>query len=588
MPSSRRIRPRRPGRARSSARRRRWACSWSSCWVVAVVFLRPVDDQAPQAGARQLRCPRGEVRRPRREGLSRVGDGRADARRPGAEVDTVGRCDGPTTGGPGRVDTCRMANRLASATSPYLFQHADNPVDWWPWSDEAFAEASPARRAGADLGGVRGLPLVPRHGARVLRGRPASPRCSTSGFVRDQGGPRGAPRRRRRLHDRHPGDDRPGRLADDVFATPDGEPFFCGTYFPRPASGSSLDAIDAGVAGPARAGARRGRGRGRAGIADAAAAVAARRGRRRPVLDAAVDRAGATSYDEPRRVRRRAEVPAAHGAAVPAAPPPAHRRRRALEMVRQTGEAMARGGIYDQLAGGFARYSVDARWLVPHFEKMLYDNALLLRVYTHLWRLTGVRWPGGWRRDGRVPARRPDHRRGRLRVLVGRRHRRRRGRHLRVDAGPARRRAGRGGRRLGGRPARRDRRRHVRARRLRAAAARPTPTTRARWADVRPRRWPRAASGRSRPATTRWSRPGTGWPSPPWPRPAPLLDRAGRWATAAARGRRPAAGRPPGRRPAAARVPGRRVGEPAGVLEDYGAVAEAFCAVHQLTGSRRG
>jgi uncharacterized protein len=58
-------------------------------------------------------------------------------------------------------------------------------------------------------------------------------------------------------------------------------------------------------------------------------------------------------------------------------------------MVRATGEAMARGGIYDQLAGGFARYSVDERWLVPHFEKMLYDNALLLRVYTQLWRLTG-------------------------------------------------------------------------------------------------------------------------------------------------------------------------------------------------------
>jgi uncharacterized protein YyaL (SSP411 family) len=62
-----------------------------------------------------------------------------------------------------------------------------------------------------------------------------------------------------------------------------------------------------------------------------------------------------------------------------------------LEIVRHTCEAMARGGIYDQLAGGFARYSVDERWIVPHFEKMLYDNALLLRVYTQLWRLTGDR-----------------------------------------------------------------------------------------------------------------------------------------------------------------------------------------------------
>ena len=58
-------------------------------------------------------------------------------------------------------------------------------------------------------------------------------------------------------------------------------------------------------------------------------------------------------------------------------------------MAEGTCEAMARGGMYDQLGGGFARYSVDAGWVVPHFEKMLYDNALLARVYAHLWRRTG-------------------------------------------------------------------------------------------------------------------------------------------------------------------------------------------------------
>src|SRR3712207_9181139 len=63
--------------------------------------------------------------------------------------------------------------------------------------------------------------------------------------------------------------------------------------------------------------------------------------------------------------------------------------------------SMARGGIHDQLAGGFARYSVDAGWVVPHFEKMLYDNALLLRVYLHLWRATGDGWaPRGGGGDG--------------------------------------------------------------------------------------------------------------------------------------------------------------------------------------------
>ena len=60
-----------------------------------------------------------------------------------------------------------------------------------------------------------------------------------------------------------------------------------------------------------------------------------------------------------------------------------------LDLVEGTCEAMARGGMYDQLAGGFARYSVDQHWVVPHFEKMLYDNALLLRVYVHWWRATG-------------------------------------------------------------------------------------------------------------------------------------------------------------------------------------------------------
>ena len=64
-------------------------------------------------------------------------------------------------------------------------------------------------------------------------------------------------------------------------------------------------------------------------------------------------------------------------------------RRRALDAVARTGTAMARGGIYDQLAGGFARYSVDNAWVVPHFEKMLYDNALLLRAYAHWARRTG-------------------------------------------------------------------------------------------------------------------------------------------------------------------------------------------------------
>src|SRR5262249_35253569 len=74
-----------------------------------------------------------------------------------------------------------------------------------------------------------------------------------------------------------------------------------------------------------------------------------------------------------------------------------------LRVVERTAERMARGGIYDQLAGGFARYSVDIRWVVPHFEKMLYDNALLLRAYLHLWReLPGAGGAAGPAGGGRL------------------------------------------------------------------------------------------------------------------------------------------------------------------------------------------
>ena len=76
-----------------------------------------------------------------------------------------------------------MTNRLADSTSPYLLQHADNPVDWWPWGDEAFAEAARARRADPAVGRLRGLPLVSRDGARVVRGPRQSPSCMNENFV---------------------------------------------------------------------------------------------------------------------------------------------------------------------------------------------------------------------------------------------------------------------------------------------------------------------------------------------------------------------------------------------------------------------
>ena len=229
---------------------------------------------------------------------------------------------------------------------------------------------------------------------------------------------------------------------------------------------------------------------------------------------------------ERRRVRRRAEVPAVDDAGVPAAPPRAHRaRRRRCAMADRDLRAMARGGIYDQLAGGFARYSVDARWVVPHFEKMLYDNALLLRVYAHwcrrhraiaLARRVAAETAG-------VPARATWARRGRLRLGAGRRHRRRRGPDLRLDARPA----ARGARAPTTAPGPRElfdgHRRRAPSSTARSMLQLPAdPADPAALANGSgPRCWPRATGARSPAATTRWSPPGTGWRSPRWPRRAP-------------------------------------------------------------------
>ena len=283
-----------------------------------------------------------------------------------------------------------MANRLAAETSPYLLQHADNPVDWYPWGDGGARAGQGRGQADPAVDRLLGLPLVPRHGARVVR-EPRDRRAHERALRHDQGRPRGAARRRRDLHAGRAGDDRPRRLADDRVPHPDGVPFFGGTYFP-PEDRHGMPGFRAGARARRRGvGAREREEIRAAGAARPSSRLAATRAA--PVGGRALTRPCSTRPNghsaaqfDPRNggFGGAPKFPQAMSARVPAA-----RRGR-------TGDA--RGSIDDRTtldAHGAGRHlrpdrrrlrtatRSTAHWLVPHFEKMLYDNALLARAYLH-------------------------------------------------------------------------------------------------------------------------------------------------------------------------------------------------------------
>ncbi len=280
-------------------------------------------------------------------------------------------------------------NRLGDATSPYLRQHAGNPVDWWPWCAEAFAEA---RR--------RDVPLL------ISVGYAACHWCHVMAHESFEDAAVAAAVNADLVAIKVDREERPdvdavymtatqamtgqGGWPMTVFATPTGEPFFAGTYYPK----SAFLRLVTGVTQAWRDQ--------RAAVLSQGAAVveAIASAQGGPPATAAQD--VTVELLDGAAARLRADHDPVHGGFGGAPKFPPHLAMlfllrqyqrsgdpSSLEVVRHTAEAMARGGIYDQVAGGFARYSVDDRWLVPHFEKMLYDNALLLRVYTLLWRLTG-------------------------------------------------------------------------------------------------------------------------------------------------------------------------------------------------------
>ena len=278
-----------------------------------------------------------------------------------------------------------MSNRLSDATSPYLLQHADNPVEWWPWGEEAFAEA---RR--------RDVPLL------ISVGYAACHWCHV--MAHESFEDQATADRMNSLYvnvkvDR---EERPdvdavymeatqamtgqGGWPMTVFATPEGAPFYCGTYFPRDHFQRLLEAI---------ATAWRDK---RSDLLDQGARVVEALSAPRRLATSAPPTAAELDLAVQALIR---DYDAANGGFgdEPKFPPSmllsfltAHHERSfpfqtsdeptpAALMAGGTAVAMARGGIYDQLGGGFARYSVDQGWVVPHFEKMLYDNALLLRAY---------------------------------------------------------------------------------------------------------------------------------------------------------------------------------------------------------------
>ena len=251
------------------------------------------------------------------------------------------------------------------------------------------AQADPAQHR------LRGVSLVPRHGARVVRGR-GDRRADERALRLHQGRPRGAARPRRDLHAGDAGDDGARRLADDGVPHARRASRSTPARTSRPTIGTGCRASAACSPRVADAWRNRQEQRGAHRGVDARAvrgehgAHAQRRARStKQLLDACRRRAAHAVRAAVRRLRRRAEVPADDDARLRCCGAGRARRSpRRCDMVTHTFRRMARGGIYDQVGGGFARYTVDAYWLVPHFEKMLYDNALLVRLGAALWQAT--------------------------------------------------------------------------------------------------------------------------------------------------------------------------------------------------------
>src|SRR6476659_5546430 len=285
-----------------------------------------------------------------------------------------------------------MANRLAQETSPYLLQHRDNPVDWYPWGAEALARARELDRPILLSVGYSAC-----HWCHVME-RESFEDADTAAYMNEHFVCVKVDREERPDVDAlymeavqamsgH------GGWPMTVFCDPDSVPFYGGTYFP-PDEGRGMPSFRMVMEAVLDAFENR-----REELRERAPETRARLGASGTVAPAG-DAPGAELMEAAvAGLEQAADMERGGFGGAPKFPPASSLElllARGIEApVERSLDAMMAGGIYDQLGGGFARYSVDAGWLVPHFEKMLYDNAQLARVYLHGWQALGherYRW----------------------------------------------------------------------------------------------------------------------------------------------------------------------------------------------------
>src|SRR5438874_13046776 len=277
-------------------------------------------------------------------------------------------------------------NRLAQETSPYLLQHAENPVDWYAWGDEALERA----RA-EDRPILLSIGYSACHWCHVMEHEsfedPATAELMNERFVNVKVDREERPDLDAVYMDAVVALTGHGGWPMTVFLTPQGEPFFGGTYYP-PEPRHGLPSFQQVLVAVSDAYRER-----RDDVARQAAALVEALGQTARQQPSHEPLTAGLLTDAVAGLRRSFDPEWGGFGRAPKFPPASVLefllRRGELDLVTRTLDGMAAGGMYDLLGGGFHRYSVDARWLVPHFEKMLYDNALLASTYLHGWLVTG-------------------------------------------------------------------------------------------------------------------------------------------------------------------------------------------------------